>query len=90
MFEPNTSGLRKRLVRHVSAFLLDLWRKGYMMGNVPEDGFYVLCHEDLNPPEEVDKGRIQVEVGLSIARPAEFLIVKLTANKEDSIVFIDE
>lgn len=90
VFEPNTSGLRKRLIRHVSAFLLDLWRKGYMMGNTPEDGFYVKCDDELNPPENLDKGIIQIEVGLSIARPAEFLIVKLTANKEDSIVFIDE
>ncbi|MBN2532184.1 MAG: phage tail sheath family protein [Spirochaetales bacterium] len=90
VFEPNTPGLRKRLIRHVSAFLLDLWRKGYMMGNTPEAGFYVRCDDELNPPENIDKGIIQMEVGLSIARPAEFLIVKLTANKEDSIVFIDE
>jgi phage tail sheath protein FI len=90
VFEPNTPGLRKRLVRHVSAFLLELWRRGYMMGNTPEKGFYVKCDDELNPPEEIDKGIIQVEIGLAIARPAEFLIVKLTANKDDSIVFIDE
>ena len=90
VFEPNTAGLRKRLIRHISAFLLDLWRKGYMMGNIPEDGFYVKCDNELNPPEDVDKGIIRMEVGISIARPAEFLVVKLTANKEDSIVFIDE
>ncbi|MBN2442087.1 MAG: phage tail sheath family protein, partial [Spirochaetales bacterium] len=83
VFEPNTPGLRKRIVRHVSAFLLDLWRKGYMSGNTPEDGYYVKCDDELNPPEEVESGRIQIEIGISIARPAEFLVVKLTANKDD-------
>jgi hypothetical protein len=90
VFEPNTPGLQKRIVRHVSAFLLDLWRKGYMTGNTPEEGFFIKCDDELNPPENIDRGIIQIEVGLAIARPAEFLIVKLTANKEDSIVFIDE
>jgi uncharacterized protein len=90
VFEPNNPGLRKRIIRHVSAFLLDLWRKGYMLGNTPEEGFFVQCDDELNPPENIDKGIIKIEVGLAIARPAEFLIVKLTANKDDTIVFIDE
>ncbi|MBN1699189.1 MAG: phage tail sheath family protein [Spirochaetales bacterium] len=90
VFEPNNSLLRKRLVRHVYAFLLDLWRQGYMKGKIPEEGFYIRCDDELNPPEEVDAGRINIEVGLSIARPAEFLVLKLTANTEDSIVTLQQ
>jgi hypothetical protein len=43
----------------------------------------------VNPPEDIENGIIHVVVGLSIARPAEYLVVRLTANIEDSMVLID-
>ncbi len=89
VFEPNSPALRKRLVRQVSAFLLDLWREGYMRGDTPDEGFYVRCDDEVNPPEDIENGIIHVVVGLSIARPAEFLVVRLTANMEDSMVLVD-
>jgi hypothetical protein len=89
VFETNDENLRKRIVRHVYAFLLDLWRSGYMKGTTPEEGFYIRCDDELNPQEEIDKGRITVQIGVSIARPAEFLVVKITANTEDSIIDLE-
>lgn len=90
VFEPNDKKLRKRLVRHVSAFLLDLWRDGFMTGAVPEEGFYIRCDDELNPKENIDAGIITVEVGISIARPAEFLVIQLKANTEDSAVSFED
>lgn len=82
VFEPNTEQLRKRLVRHVAAFLLEEWNKGSLSGVVPEDGFYVRCDEELNPVEDIDDGIIRVEVGIAIVKPAEFLVISLEADKE--------
>ena len=36
VFEQNKPGLRKSIVRHVTAFLRDIWRDGYLQGNVSE------------------------------------------------------
>jgi hypothetical protein len=90
VFEPNDKNLRKRLVRHVSGFLLDLWMRGYLSGSTAEQGFYVRCDEELNPPDNIDNGIITFEVGLAITRPTEFFKIAITAEKEGASVYIQE
>lgn len=90
VFETNDKKLRKRIVRQVSGFLLDLWMKGYLSGSTPEQGFYVRCDEELNPVENIDKGIIAFEVGLAIVKPVEFFIVHITAEKDGASVYIKE
>jgi phage tail sheath protein FI len=90
VFETNDKNLRKRLVRHVSGFLLDLWMKGYLSGNTAEQGFYVRCDEELNSPEHTDKGMLIFEVGIAITKPTEFFRISITAEKEGASVYIQE
>ena len=90
VFEPNDKNLRKRLVRQVSGFLLDLWMKGYFAGSTAEQGFYVRCDEELNPPENIDNGILTFEVGVAIVRPVEFFRITLTAEKDGASVYIQE
>lgn len=90
VFEPNDKNLRKRLVRQVSGFLLDLWNKGYFAGSTPEQGFYVRCDEELNPPENIDAGILTFEVGLAIVHPVEFFKITLSAEKNGSNVYIQD
>jgi hypothetical protein len=90
VFEPNDKNLRKRLVRQVSGFLLDLWMKGYLSGSTAEQGFYVRCDEELNPPENIDNGVITFEAGLAITKPTEFFKISITAEKEGASVYIQE
>jgi phage tail sheath protein FI len=89
VFEHNQPDLRKDIVRHVTAFLIDLWREGYLHGNIPEKAFSVRCDDELNPPENIEKGIITVEVGVAIAKPAEFLIIKLMGNLENAMVLVE-
>lgn len=89
VFEPNDKNLRKRLVRQVSGFLLDLWMKGYLSGSTAEQGFYVRCDEELNPPEQIDDGILTLEVGIAIVRPTEFFKIVITAEKEGASVYIE-
>lgn len=90
VFEPNTFGLRKRIVRHVTAFLIDLWRKGYLAGKTPEEAFFVVCNDELNPPEKIDAGIITTSIGLAITKPAEYITITLNAIKDDANVIIEE
>jgi phage tail sheath protein FI len=90
VFEPNDEKLRKRLVRHVTAFLIDMWRKGLLTGKTMEEAFFIRCDDELNYPEEIDAGRINIEVGIAISKPAEFLIIKLKASRDDQSIVMDE
>lgn len=90
VFEPNDKNLRKRLVRQVSGFLLNLWHDGYFAGSTPEQGFYVRCDEELNPPENIDNGILTFEVGLAIIHPVEFFKITLTAEKDGASVYLQE
>jgi hypothetical protein len=90
VFETNDKKLWKRIVRQVSGFLLDLWMKGYLAGSTSEQGFFVRCDEELNPPENIDKGIVTFSVGLAITKPTEFYKIAITAEKDGASVYINE
>ncbi len=89
VFENNNQALQKRLVRYVTAFLLNLWRKGYLHGNTPDEAFYIKCDEETNPPENVDMGILSFEIGLAISRPFEFFKVVFSSDKNGSNVMME-
>jgi len=90
VFETNEKNLWKRIVRQVSGFLLDLWMKGYLAGSTPEQGYYVRCDEELNPPENINNGIVTFAVGLAITKPTEFYNIAITAEKDGASVYINE
>ena len=78
VFEPNNPALWQKIKRNVSDFLTVQWRAGALFGNAKEEAFYVKCDAENNPPEERALGRVIAEVGVSIVRPAEFVIFRLS------------
>lgn len=90
VFETNDKNLRKRLIRKVSGFLIDLWMKGYLSGATAEESFYIRCDEELNPPENIDNGILTFDVGFAITKPTEFFTISITAEKEGASVYIEE
>lgn len=77
VFEPNNYILWGSLRRDIGAFLTNVWRDGGLLGRTPEEAFFVKCDEETNPPEVRNEGQIVAVVGMSIVRPAEFVIFKL-------------
>lgn len=77
VFEPNGTSLWKSLTRNVSAFLLDQWQSGALLGSTPERAFFVKCDEATNPAASRELGRVVVEVGVAIVRPAEFIVFRV-------------
>ena len=78
VFEPNTPETWAIIRRNVGAFLTNVWRDGALFGNTPEQAFFVKCDEETNPPNVRNAGRIVTEVGVAIAKPAEFVIFQLS------------
>jgi phage tail sheath protein FI len=82
VFEPNDVGLWEGVSRTLTAFLTGLWRSGALFGTSPEQAFYVKCDAETNPPESIDEGRLVVEVGIAPVKPAEFVIFRISQQKQ--------
>ncbi|NER93788.1 MAG: phage tail sheath family protein [Symploca sp. SIO1B1] len=78
VFEPNTPELWARIRRNITAFLTNEWRQGALFGTSPEQAFFVKCDEENNPPEVRDVGQVVTEIGVSVIKPAEFVIFQLS------------
>jgi hypothetical protein len=77
VFEPNDRPLWQDIKRDVSAFLRTIWRAGALMGRTPEQAFFVKCDEETNPQEEIDQGKVIIQVGIAPVKPAEFIIFRI-------------
>jgi len=74
VFEPNDQTLWQKLTRDLKSYLLRVWRSGALFGANPEEAFYVKCDSETNPREAVDAGQVNVQIGISPVKPAEFVI----------------
>ena len=77
VFEPNDHFLWAKIRRDVSAFLMQLWRQGALMGQTPEQAFFVKCDAETNQPEAIDAGQVTTVIGVAPVKPAEFVIFKI-------------
>jgi uncharacterized protein len=78
VFEPNTPALWAKISRNITAFLTTLWRSGALFGSTAQEAFFVKCDAETNPPELRELGQVVTEIGVSIARPAEFVIFRVS------------
>jgi phage tail sheath protein FI len=77
VFEPNSSGLWQRITRSVGDFLLTQWREGALLGDTPQEGFFVRCDKTTNTPDVQAQGMVVTEIGVAIVKPAEFVVFRI-------------
>jgi len=77
VFEPNDMALWERVKRTINSFLVRVWRDGALFGATPQEAFYVKCDAETNPAEEIDAGKLTVEIGIAPVKPAEFVVFKI-------------
>jgi len=75
--EPNDVRLWVRIMRELTAYLEGLFERGALKGRSPDEAFFVKCDGETNPPEVVDAGVVVTLVGLALAAPAEFVVVRI-------------
>jgi len=78
VFEPNDMRLWSSLRISASNFLTRTWRQGALFGATPEQAFYVKCDEETNPPEAIEAGQVNIEIGICPVKPAEFVIFRIS------------
>jgi uncharacterized protein len=77
IFEPNDSRLWARLNAACSSFLTSFWSQGGLSGTTPTAAYFVKCDTDNNPQSSIDNGYVNIQVGVALQRPAEFVIINI-------------
>jgi hypothetical protein len=78
VFEPNEPALWAKITRNITAFLTTVWRSGALFGNTAQEAFFVKCDAETNQSPTRDLGQVITEIGVAIARPAEFVIFRVS------------
>ena len=77
VFEPNISATRAAVESTLARFLTEAWQRGVLKGLSASEAFYVVCDETNNDATSVSQGVINVEVGVSLVTPAEYIVIKV-------------
>ena len=78
IFENNDSNLWKTLRTAIGAFLNEYRNQGGLRGDTPDAAFYVKCDAENNPASSIETGVVNIEVGVALQYPAEFVVINLS------------
>lgn len=85
VFEPNTISTWVRVQAMIENYLFLKWREGALAGVKPEQAFYVRVGLGSTMTSlDVLEGRMNVEIGMAVARPAEFIVLSFTQLLQQS------
>lgn len=77
VFEPNGEPLWERLRLAVGSFLHGLFRQGAFMGASANTAYFVRCGRDTMTQDDIDHGRVLMQVGFAPLKPAEFVVLQV-------------
>ena len=77
VFEPNGPRLWANIRQTVEDFLLVLWRDGALLGDKPEQAYFVRCDRTTMTQNDLDNGRLICLIGVAPVKPAEFVIFRI-------------
>ena len=85
VFEPNTISTWIKAQAMIENYLFVKWRDGALAGAKPEQAFYVKIGLGTTmTAQDVLEGKMNVEIGMAVSRPAEFIILKFTQLLQQS------
>jgi hypothetical protein len=85
VFEPNTSALQATVRSVITTFLRQLDRAGAFRGATEAESFFVRCDELNNGRLASDRGMLVAEVGLALAEPLEFIVLRLSRDGDGTL-----
>ncbi len=79
VFEPNDANTWTKIKALIENFLTQQWRAGALAGSKPEHAFFVKVGlgETMTATDILNQN-MNVEIGMAVVRPAEFIILKFT------------
>ncbi|MEM9544989.1 MAG: phage tail sheath C-terminal domain-containing protein [Bacteroidota bacterium] len=79
VFEPNDANTWIKVKAMIENFLVLQWRAGALMGAKADEAFFVKVGlGETMTEDDVLNGRLIVEIGMAVVRPAEFIILRFS------------
>jgi hypothetical protein len=79
IFEPNDANTWIKLRSQIENYLAAKWRAGALAGATTKEAFFVACGVGTTmTSQDIHEGRLVVEIGMAVVRPAEFIILKFS------------
>ncbi len=83
--EPNNNRVWLRVRIMIEQFLMELWHAGALAGNAQSEAFFVKVGlGETMSTQDLDQGRVIIEMGVAAIRPSEFIIIRITHNQQKS------
>jgi hypothetical protein len=85
VFESNDSNTWVKVRGMIESYLTQKWREGALAGATPKDAFFVRVGLGTTmDAQDILEGRMNVEIGMAVVRPAEFIILKFSHKMQVS------
>ncbi len=85
VFEPNDANTWVKVRGMIENYLVQKWRDGALAGATTKDAFFVRCGLGITmSAQDILEGRMNVEIGMAVVRPAEFIILKFSHKMQVS------
>lgn len=79
VFEPNDINTWTQVKSMIEIYLTQQWKAGALMGTTPEEAYFVKVGLNETMTQfDIFEGRMIVEIGMAVVRPAEFIILKFS------------
>lgn len=85
VFQANDANTWVKVKGMIENFLTQQWKNGALTGAKPEQAFYVSVGlGQTMTAQDVLEGRMIVEVGMAVVRPAEFIVLKFSHKMQEA------
>lgn len=78
LYEDNDYLLWQQLYSVCEQFLTQYWQSRGLAGETAADAFFVVCDDTINTESSIEQGIVNVQIGLALQRPAEFVVITLS------------
>ncbi len=85
VFEANDANTWIKVKSMIENYLVQKWRDGALAGAKPEQAFFVNVGLGVTmTAQDILEGRMNVEIGMAVVRPAEFIILKFSHKMQEA------
>jgi len=84
VFEPNDANTWIRIKVMIENYLTTLWQQGALQGSKPNMLLCCCRSWENNDCMDIIEGRLIVEIGMAVVRPAEFIILRYSIKMATS------
>ncbi len=85
VFEANDANTWVKVRGMIENYLTQKWREGALAGATTKEAFFVRCGIGTTmTSQDILEGRMNVEIGMAVVRPAEFIILKFSHKLQTS------